>query len=78
MIVLYRYIILFIIIIISLFIVRAKKEGQGGRDLHRVNEVNDAKQNQNSFPFVLFFRPNNVNNVNKRLKSITYSVNGVK
>ena len=41
MLVLYRYIILFIIIIMIGSWVHAKKEGQGGRRLHRINEVND-------------------------------------
>ena len=58
--------------------VHAKKGGRGGKELHCVNEVNDAKQNRNSFPVVLKNGMNFMNFMNFRYKSSTYNVNAVK
>jgi hypothetical protein len=63
--VIYKIIIIYLLLLDVCSDVRTEKIGQGGRNLHRINEVNDLQTYQNSFPDVLYFGMNNVNNVNK-------------
>jgi hypothetical protein len=46
-----------------------------GVKVHCENEVNEVQTIRTSFPFVLLFSPNNVNNVNNALKSMTCTMN---
>ena len=78
MLVIYKIIYYLLLLLDVCSCVRAEKIGRGGKDLHRINEVNDLQTSSNSFPFVLYFGMNNVNNVNNALKSRTYNVNKVR